>query len=617
MAAYASTSNKSRLLLVFIYYFAFSSSRMDENNANTVFRNPIMEFNPVLRAFRSTLFVKTRASSNNMEVSAPFAIIVDDIQKDDKPHKYEYIMNLPWSSSKYLQVWQWKHEHEQVEVDTNATKLAGSPKDKILKDLRDPHDSGPRLLVRVLRANGMKEDGFKYVETKEITLRGKNKKGMARQLIIEANTISPDFCVFLYPHDVGDSLPETKWENDGSELVVSIPGMPEQTRWKLQKSASGRTKIIPSKFSVIPGGRGKKEDVEESEPAHQDEATKTSPSPSPGTENKKDEEEMPSKQGAEVQKSPAPSPASQNAPNDDDKPPYLVAAQSGVPYVPGDGLRLTEDDEFDLCPVQQDFSVVCVLPDVKDGTERLVEFFVGDSEEPVKIEGAVPYSIAGDVDSKPHAWTTYPRERDEFAFTVRCKSSDGYEVRGRIGLDCGDGDRGKENEATTLKGKDEKSKPPGDDVVDMRKIAEAGSLAGKAGGKKEIEGVDTRRIAADPIVDREEPKDEAADDEAGKEEGMTRADKRKYTDEELEAMMALDRPEMGSYEDMMREEENALGEEGEENVLEGGDFLEAAWVELVLEEEGLVGPAADEPEIVVGADVEEDEPDCSPEEVAE
>jgi hypothetical protein len=232
-------------------FAGLSEAWMEDARGQYRMTGPIMQFNPVVRAFRSTLFVKSRSGGE----SAPWCLIVDDIRKDDKPHKYEFIMNLPWTDKEAGRQWQYRHEHEEVERDAAATAALKSDTDMILKDVRDPANSGPRLLVRVLRANGMAKGGLRYVARKELNVRKVigGAKRLARHVVVEASSVSPDFCIFLYPHNQGDALPKTAWSIDRSELSVAIP-RGDTTTWSLSKLASGRTRISPKVFGG--GGSG-------------------------------------------------------------------------------------------------------------------------------------------------------------------------------------------------------------------------------------------------------------------------------------------------------------------------------------------------------------------------
>lgn len=221
-----------------------SETWMNDTKGQYRLSEPIMQFNPVKKAFRSTLFVKSKYNGK----SAPWVLVVDDIQKDEKSRKYEFVMNLPWAEAG--KQWQYRHSHEQVERDDAATAALNSKTDMILKDVRDPVDSGPRLLVRVLKANGMVENGFKYIARKEIKIRkmmGSTPR-LGRQVVIEAASVSPDFCVFLYPHNHGDALPETTWK--GSELQVSLSAG-DTTRWLFTKLDTGRTQVKPMDFDRV------------------------------------------------------------------------------------------------------------------------------------------------------------------------------------------------------------------------------------------------------------------------------------------------------------------------------------------------------------------------------
>jgi hypothetical protein len=222
-----------------------TSAWMDDKRGNSRLGNgPSMMFNPVERAFRTTLFVKTKTYGG---VSAPFIIVSDDIQKDELSHKYSFVMNLPWYDANTREVWQFRHDQENVVQDIGHKSTDGMP-EMVLKDTRDAADSGPRLLVRVLRANGLKAGGLKYIEEVGIPARTVMGGGLrrGRHVVIETQAISPDFRIFLYVHEKGDPLPTTIWEDAAkTQLAVGIPGG-EETKWLFAKDqSSNRTRIMP------------------------------------------------------------------------------------------------------------------------------------------------------------------------------------------------------------------------------------------------------------------------------------------------------------------------------------------------------------------------------------
>lgn len=381
---------------------------MEEKKGQGRMAVPIMEFNPVMKAFRSTLFVKTTSNG----VSAPWVLVVDDIQKDDETRKYEFIMNLPWArKGKH---WQYRHAHERVEVDEEATAALKRTTDMILKDVRDPADSGPRLLVRVLRANGMTKNGFKYHALRRIKIRnrfGVNAERYARHLVVEAETKSPDFCVFLYPHNHGDALPETTWKE--AELHVAIP-KGTTTKWLFSKLDSGRTRIKPMDFEELNDSKSAPESTAPS-------TTTTPPSPSIATDSNTEATSSPVEDPEEDTARPVPEKVADQ--------PHLVLVPAGK-YTVGDGKRLTSNDR--ICPTTE-FSIVCVFPEKQD--RKFVLLFADVIL--VRSEKFEPYSFSGDVKGLIAPWTDFPQILRDSKTSLVCVSSEGQHVTANVQLSCG------------------------------------------------------------------------------------------------------------------------------------------------------------------------------------
>lgn len=431
-----------------------SKQWMEDKKGQGRMAGPIMEFNPVVKAFRSTLFVKTRSDG----VSAPWVLIVDDIKKDDETRKYEFIMNLPWAEEGME--WQYRHAHERVEVDMTATEALQSTTDMILKDSRDPGDSGPRLLVRVLRAQGMTRNGFKYHALRRIKIRdrfGVDAKRYARHLVIEALSKSPDFCVFLYPHNHGDDLPETKWQrNKDVELHVSIPGG-TKTKWLFSKMTTGRTRITPMQFEPLknsnrtPASSGPPTaSTSPSSPSPSllpSDLQAPSPSPTPAPSFLPPE----SSQSIASTASPAPSnspltepdstvvevnsPSQSNqigyevdAPKTTSVEPHIVLVPTGM-YTRGDGKRL--NSTATVCPTSE-FSFVCVFP--RSQNRKYALLFA--NRVLVKSERFEPYSFSGDEEGRVAPWTAFADTMNE-PTRLMCVSSDGQYAAADVRLSCG------------------------------------------------------------------------------------------------------------------------------------------------------------------------------------
>ncbi|GAB0494325.1 hypothetical protein MMPV_005617 [Pyropia vietnamensis] len=184
-------------------------------------------FNPVVRAFRTVAFAKG---------PTPFVLIVDDIQKDTAEHTYEWVVNVPLADTL------WRHEEEDVNVDDEYASSNG--RDLVLRYTPDAKAGTPRLLLRVLRAEGEMMDGGLRVRDRKVRIRDSKvaaKKGFKREESIRTasfsvRTVTPHFVVLAWPFLQGELLPETSMEGSG---VVTVA----RRRFQLTPNADGRTRV--------------------------------------------------------------------------------------------------------------------------------------------------------------------------------------------------------------------------------------------------------------------------------------------------------------------------------------------------------------------------------------
>lgn len=137
---------------------------------------------PVEKAYRSVAYVRS---------AAPFVIIADEIKQDNSVRRYESYMQLPF-------------DLDQMSVNGNDAILWANGDDR-------------RLLVRVLYVNAANNSPVSFqneaFQTSIATMD-------ARRLIIGADAVDPQFTVMLWPHYAGDSLPQTSWNGDRTQVMV-------------------------------------------------------------------------------------------------------------------------------------------------------------------------------------------------------------------------------------------------------------------------------------------------------------------------------------------------------------------------------------------------------------
>lgn len=153
-------------------------------------------YNPVLRAIRATVAVRGHH---------PYAVVVDDIQKDAQQHIYSWYMQLP----------------TDVELKTqNGGDFILGEVGEAVRDIA-PAAGSRRMLVRVLQADttaggvtARVEDYVAHVDSR------RNEQTPAKRLILDVKAVAPNFKIMLFPHVVAEPLPVTSWDIPGKTLRV-------------------------------------------------------------------------------------------------------------------------------------------------------------------------------------------------------------------------------------------------------------------------------------------------------------------------------------------------------------------------------------------------------------
>ena len=185
----------------------------------------------------------------------PYALVVDDIRKDDTSHDYNW----------YLPT---EYDVQIVKSETNASGgldllLTGNdpaqknapgagrnpnPPLPSLRDTNSPVSAGqPMLLVRFLQI----ENDPKVVsatQAKEPTILEDEPPAKpnghylqrVRRLAVPVHAVEPNFKVLLYPHRQGDSLPVATW-NGTNAVTVSWPEQKDTITFERQ--SGGKTDI--------------------------------------------------------------------------------------------------------------------------------------------------------------------------------------------------------------------------------------------------------------------------------------------------------------------------------------------------------------------------------------
>jgi hypothetical protein len=196
----------------------------------------VTEWNPVQRAFRTAGLVRG---------PHPYALVIDDIQKDDNEHEYKWLMQIADDLELVASVqvdFTANQRLEWYKGNTNgfrADLILGEPTQSQAKD-------GRRLLVRVLQSNTSRTPNVAinqpgWIETYQKDIRGQRDFGIGKRLVISSRSIAPDFKVLLFPHRAGDPLPVTTWNKDRTRLTVEWSDQKDEIAFI--RPVDGRTRL--------------------------------------------------------------------------------------------------------------------------------------------------------------------------------------------------------------------------------------------------------------------------------------------------------------------------------------------------------------------------------------
>lgn len=159
----------------------------------------VLAHNPVRYAFRTCGLVRGEH---------PYVLVVDDIRKDDEPHRYEWLMQVPG------------------DVRLEAVALEREGKSEVFDLVLRPADEADerRLLVRVVQAGDGADDlaACRHGATLE-TYGGEHRRRVTlyRRLVLPLRAVAARYKVLLVPYRRGEKLPTSAWSEDGTELRVA------------------------------------------------------------------------------------------------------------------------------------------------------------------------------------------------------------------------------------------------------------------------------------------------------------------------------------------------------------------------------------------------------------
>jgi hypothetical protein len=184
--------------------------------------------NPVRRAFRTIVFVRE---------PTPYLLVVDDVQKDDQPRLYEWLM-------------QTGPDTELASLKTDEAILCDSTVPRDANGLPKPKKGDRQLLVRVLN-RATAPDAHEFQATPSIRLETFEKKdtnsrdgrtfGLDKRLVIPSRSTSPAFKVLLLPFRAGATPPVVTWDDNGQRATIRSGDVADV--WAFSVGADGRTRV--------------------------------------------------------------------------------------------------------------------------------------------------------------------------------------------------------------------------------------------------------------------------------------------------------------------------------------------------------------------------------------
>jgi hypothetical protein len=164
--------------------------------------------NPVEYAFRTAGLVRG---------THPYALIIDDLKKDEAAHVYAWVM--------------------QVEPDLAVAEqhAEGGGRDVIVKE----RNGDRRLLLRVFTEGGESQPAYVDNHSATVALRGLAANAQTQpRLVIPVKATTLRLKVLLFAYREGESLPVTVWTTDHAALSVGWMDQRDSVRFTQAKDGS-------------------------------------------------------------------------------------------------------------------------------------------------------------------------------------------------------------------------------------------------------------------------------------------------------------------------------------------------------------------------------------------
>lgn len=188
-------------------------------------------YNPMRQVYRTIGLVRG---------AAPYALVIDDVRKDDATHTYKWFASVP----------------KDLSILTGAALPAGcDPATDVV--LAEPAATGNRrLLVRIMRAEGTPAQAagstgstLAYLET---VASPATTETWNRLVIERTAVVAPEYRVLLFPFRAGDALPVTTLA--GNNLTVAIGAQSDSFAFTPRTATVAGQSVTMSEFTLNRAG---------------------------------------------------------------------------------------------------------------------------------------------------------------------------------------------------------------------------------------------------------------------------------------------------------------------------------------------------------------------------
>jgi len=159
-------------------------------------------------------------------------LVIDDAKKDNEKHLFDWNISVPLDVElvdAFTPEIQFQNTNPSLSR-INALFLGkkGMPRDSVTGKIK-PRKGDPMCLVLVLWRNT--DYGFPVPRFEQYQ--------DYNQVVVPAQTVSPEFRILIYPYKHGEPLPKTNWNADRTELTVQIGN--KKDVYQFGKTDGGRT----------------------------------------------------------------------------------------------------------------------------------------------------------------------------------------------------------------------------------------------------------------------------------------------------------------------------------------------------------------------------------------